>query len=57
MAAELDTKSSKTHFALERLYRKLGQMDKVQTEHEIFEKLLEEEEKGRPLSPPTSGLP
>jgi Tfp pilus assembly protein PilF len=28
-AAELDPRSIKVHFALERLYRKLGQVDKV----------------------------
>jgi tetratricopeptide (TPR) repeat protein len=45
MAAELNPKSSKVHFALERTYRKLGQMGEVAPEHEIFERLRPTEEK------------
>ena len=44
-AARLNPKSSKVHFALERVYRKLGQTDDVTREHELFERFKAEEEK------------
>jgi len=54
-AAQLDPTGSKTHFALERLYRKLGQMEEVAREHGLFEKLKAEEGKKEKIQPTPGG--
>jgi tetratricopeptide (TPR) repeat protein len=42
-AVELDPKSSKTHYHLARVYTRLGKTEQARAEHELHEKLTEQE--------------
>jgi superkiller protein 3 len=51
-AEKLDPESVKTHFALARIYRRMGRMDEAAKQTELYERLKEKEPQRAPVPPP-----